>query len=120
MTSEESWALVNLAKEKGLRFSSSPITYMGEAQDAAWSILESGKLGTVRLVYAEVNHGFIEAWHPNPQPFYDLGVIWDVAVYPLTLMTAFLLGLAMVGASESLPLLGCCRRNCPLQRRRTQ
>ena len=89
MTSEESWGLVKLAQEKGLRFSSSPITYMGEAQDAAWSILESGKLGTVRLVYAEVNHGFIEAWHPNPQPFYDLGVIWDVAVYPLTLMTAF-------------------------------
>lgn len=89
MTSEESWGLVKLAEEKGLRFSSSPITYMGEAQDAAWSVLQSGKLGTVRLAYAEVNHGFIEVWHPNPEPFYDLGVIWDVAVYPLTLMTAF-------------------------------
>jgi len=89
MTSEESWGLVKLAEEKGLRFSSSPITYMGEAQDAAWSVLQSGKLGEVRLAYAEVNHGFIEIWHPNPEPFYDLGVIWDVAVYPLTLMTAF-------------------------------
>jgi predicted dehydrogenase len=89
MTSEEAWGLVKHAEGKGLRFSSSPITYMGEAQDAAWSILESGKLGTVRLVYAEVNHGFIEVWHPNPQPFYELGVLWDVGVYPLTLMTAF-------------------------------
>jgi len=89
MTSEESWGLVKLADEKGLRFSSSPITYMGEAQDAAWSVLQSGKLGTVRLAYAEVNHGFIEVWHPNPEPFYNLGVIWDVAVYPLTLLTAF-------------------------------
>lgn len=89
MTSEESWGLVKLAEEKGLRFSSSPITYMGEAQDAAWSIIQSGKLGKIRLAYAEVNHGFIEIWHPNPEPFYDLGVIWDVAVYPLTLLTAF-------------------------------
>jgi len=89
MTSEESWELVNLAKEKGLHFSSSPITYMGEAQDAAWSVIQSGKLGDVRLAYAEVNHGLIEDWHPNPGPFYDLGVIWDVAVYPITLLTAF-------------------------------
>jgi predicted dehydrogenase len=89
MTSDEAWRLVKLAEGKGLRFSSSPITYMGEAQDAAWSIIDSGKLGTIRLVYAEVNHGFIEVWHPNPQPFYDLGVLWDVGVYPLTLMTAF-------------------------------
>lgn len=89
MTSEESWELVKLAEEKGLKFSSSPVTYMGEAQDAAWSIIQSGKLGDVRLAYAEVNHGLIEDWHPNPGPFYDLGVIWDVAVYPLTLVTAF-------------------------------
>ena len=89
MTSEESWALVELAKEKGVHFSSSPITFMGEAQDAAWSVIQSGKLGDVRLAYAEVNHGLIEDWHPNPGPFYDLGVIWDVAVYPITLLTAF-------------------------------
>ena len=89
MTSEESWELVKLAEEKGLLFSSSPITFMGEAQDAAWSVIQSGKLGKVRLAYAEVNHGLIEDWHPNPGPFYDLGVIWDVGVYPLTLLTAF-------------------------------
>ena len=89
MTSKESWELVDLAKKQGLYFSSSPITFMGEAQDAAWSVIKSGKLGQVRLVYAEVNHGLIEDWHPNPGPFYDLGVIWDVAVYPITLLTAF-------------------------------
>ncbi|MAI17219.1 MAG: oxidoreductase [Marinovum sp.] len=89
MTSEESWSLVKLAEEKGLLLSSSPVTFMGEAQDAAWSVIQSGKLGEVRLAYAEVNHGLIEDWHPNPGPFYDLGVIWDVGVYPLTLLTAF-------------------------------
>lgn len=35
-----------------------------------------------------MNHGRIETWHPNPEPFYDVGILWDVAVYPLTFLTA--------------------------------
>ncbi len=83
----EAKELVELADARGLRLSSAPITYMGEAQQTAWQILRSGKAGRVRLVYADVNHGRIEAWHPNPEPFYDVGVLWDVGVYPLTLLT---------------------------------
>ena len=49
-----------------------------------------GELGTVRAVYADVNWGRIEAWHPAPIPFYDVGVLVDVGVYPLTIATAFL------------------------------
>lgn len=86
---EEAHALVTLAAEKGLRLSSAPITYMGEAQQTAWRCIREGQLGTVRLIYAEVNHGRIEAWHPNPEPFYEVGILWDVAVYPLTLLTTF-------------------------------
>ena len=62
---------------------------MGEAQQTAWKVLREGKLGTVRLIYAEINHGRIESWHPNPGPFYEVGVLWDVGVYPLTLITTF-------------------------------
>lgn len=79
--------LVDLAEKRGLRLSSAPITYMGEAQQTAWRLLRDGKAGRVRLAYAEVNHGRIESWHPNPGPFYDVGVLWDVGVYPLTLLT---------------------------------
>ena len=85
----EARALVALADEQGLRLSSAPITYMGEAQQTAWRCIREGKLGTVRLIYAEVNHGRIEIWHPNPEPFYQVGVLWDVSVYPLTLLTTF-------------------------------
>ena len=82
--------LLALAEEKGLRLSSAPITYMGEAQQTAWKTLRSGRLGPVRLVYAELNHGRIETWHPNPVPFYDAGIVWDVGIYPITLLTALL------------------------------
>ena len=83
----EAKELVELATARGLRLSCAPITYMGEAQQTAWRLLRDGKAGRVRLAYAEINHGRIEDWHPNPEPFYAVGVLWDVGVYPLTLLT---------------------------------
>lgn len=88
LTYAEAEALVELAERKGLRLGCAPITYMGEAQQTAWKIIRSGKLGPVRIAYAEVNWGRIEAWHPNPVPFYGVGPLFDVGVYPLTLLTA--------------------------------
>jgi predicted dehydrogenase len=82
--------LVDLAAARGLRLSCSPITYMGEAQQTAWKVIRSGELGAVRVVYCEVNWGRIESWHPNPGPFYEVGALFDVGVYPLTLVTSFL------------------------------
>ena len=83
----EAKALVDLADQKGLRLSSSPITFMGEAQQTAWKVIREGRLGTVRVAYAEVNWGRIESWHPAPGPFYEVGALWDVGVYPLTVLT---------------------------------
>ncbi len=89
MTYAEAKALADMADAKGLRLSASPITFMGEAQQTAWKVIREGRLGKVRLVYAEVNHGRIESWHPNPEPFYKVGPLFDVGVYPLTLVTTF-------------------------------
>lgn len=90
LTHPEAEALVALAKERRLVLSSSPITFLGEAQQTAWKHIRAGHLGEVKLVFAEVNWGRIETWHPNPAPFYDVGVVFDVGIYPLTLLTAFL------------------------------
>jgi predicted dehydrogenase len=89
MSYTDAKALVDLAEQKGLRLSCSPITFMGEAQQTAWREIRSGRLGPVRVVYAEVNWGRIESWHPNPGPFYEVGALFDVGVYPLTLATTF-------------------------------
>jgi predicted dehydrogenase len=88
LTYEEAAGLVELAKKKGLRLGCSPFTFMGEAQQTAWKQIQAGHLGPVRLAYAEVNHGRIESWHPAPAPFYQVGALFDVGVYPLTILTA--------------------------------
>ena len=84
----EARSLVELANTRGLRLSCSPITFMGEAQEEAWRLIAAGTIGTVRVVYAEVNWSRIETWHPRPEPFYRIGPLADVGVYPLTILTA--------------------------------
>jgi predicted dehydrogenase len=84
----EAKELVELAKSKGLYLGGAPITFLGEAQQSAMKYIQDGKLGDVHVVYAEVNHGRIESWHPNPAPFYAVGPNLDVGVYPLALVTA--------------------------------
>lgn len=84
----EAWRLVELADATGMRLSCAPINVMGEAQQTAWKLARQGRLGTVRLAYAEVNWGRIETWHQAPIPFYEVGALVDVGVYPVTLVTA--------------------------------
>lgn len=88
-TAAEAQELVQLAEEKGLRLSCAPTTWLGEAQLTGWKCVREGKIGTPRVAYAEVNWGRIESRHPNPAPFYAVGPVYDVAVYPLTLLTSW-------------------------------
>ena len=81
--------LVELAGRTGLRLSCAPITFMGHGQQAAYRAIKDGRTGEIRLVFAEVNHGRIETWHPRPEPFYATGPLFDVGVYPLTILAAF-------------------------------
>jgi predicted dehydrogenase len=90
LTSSEARELVALAAARDRRLGCSPSTFLGEAQQTATAIVRSGSLGVVRAVYAEVNWGRIETWHPAPAPFFDVGVLVDVGVYPLTLVTTML------------------------------
>ena len=64
--------LVDLAASRGLRLGCSPSTFLGEAQQTATALIRGGRLGTVRAVYAEVNWGRIETWHPAPVPFFEV------------------------------------------------
>jgi len=90
LESAQARELVDLARRRGVRLACSPSTFLGEAQQTVGAVIKGGELGTVRAVYADVNWGRIETWHPAPIPFYDVGVLVDVGVYPLTIATAFL------------------------------
>jgi len=82
--------LVSIAERHGVGLACAPSTFLGEAQQTAGAIIRRGDLGTVRAIDANVNWGRIETWHPAPISFYDVGVLFDVGVYPLTVATAFI------------------------------
>ena len=82
--------LVDLAQAHDRRLGCSPSTFLGEAQQTAAAAIRAGRLGTVRAIYADTSWGRIERWHPAPAPFYDVGPLVDVGVYPLTLVTTML------------------------------
>jgi predicted dehydrogenase len=88
LRSSEARELVDLATARGRRLGCSPSTFLGEAQQTAAGLIRGGRLGVIRAIYAEVNWGRIETWHPAPAPFYDVGAMVDVGVYPLTLVTS--------------------------------
>ncbi|MGH2416781.1 MAG: Gfo/Idh/MocA family protein [Candidatus Limnocylindria bacterium] len=90
LRSSEARDLVALAASRGRRLGCSPSTFLGEAQQTAAALVRDGRLGPVRAVFAEANWGRIETWHPAPVPFFDVGVMFDVGVYPLTLVTSML------------------------------
>lgn len=87
-TRAEALDLVAQASVAGVRLAAAPIAPLGELQQTARRWVETGRLGTVRLAYADVNWGRIERWHAQPEPFYDIGPLFDVGVYPLTALTA--------------------------------
>ena len=88
LTASAAWSLVARADELGLRLGCSPFTWMGEAQQTAWKAVRHGAIGSVGVVFAEVDWGRIETWHPAPVPFYEVGPLVDVGVYPLSIVTA--------------------------------
>jgi predicted dehydrogenase len=100
LTSSEARALITTAEDHGVRLGCAPATFLGEAQQTAAAWIRDGRLGAIRAVYADVSHGRIETWHPSPEPFFDVGVLVDVAVYPLTLVTT------MVGRATSVRAWG--------------
>ncbi|MBK1877641.1 Gfo/Idh/MocA family oxidoreductase [Pelagicoccus mobilis] len=83
----EAKQLVELAKEKGLRLSCAPATWLGESQQTAKRLIEEGAIGKPKLAYVNVDWGRIEGWHPAPAGFYKVGALADVGVYPITLLT---------------------------------
>lgn len=90
LSSEDAAELLALARARNVRLGCSPSTFLGEAQQTVAALVRGGRLGIVRAVYAEVNWGRIETWHPAPAPFYEVGALVDVGVYPLTLVTTML------------------------------
>jgi predicted dehydrogenase len=83
----EARSLLELAGANDVQFAAAPIVMLGELAQTARRWLADERLGSVRLAWADVNWGRIEDWHPQPAGFYEVGPLFDVGVYPLTLLT---------------------------------
>lgn len=90
MNEADARSLVEFADRLGLKLACAPSVHLGDAQQLAAQAIRAGRIGRVRMVYADLNSGMIEAWHPRPVEFYDAGSMVDVGPYALTLLTSLL------------------------------
>ncbi len=73
LTVEEGEVLGRLAGEKGLRVGSAPDTFLGGAHQLARAAIDEGKVGEVIGGTCHVMSHGMEAWHPNPDFFFQEG-----------------------------------------------
>ena len=100
MQLDEAKALVELAESKGLQLSSAPCSLLGETAQTLWKALRERQVGTVRLVYAEMDDGMVfrmpyRKWKSAsgvPWPAtdeFEVGCTFEHAGYYLTWLPAF-------------------------------
>lgn len=100
MEFSEAQELVKLAAHKNLYFSCAPCGLLGETAQTLWRALKCQAVGTVRLVYAEIDEGPIQLREPHlwrsqsgaPFPYQDefhVGNTLEHAAYYLTWLAAF-------------------------------
>ena len=59
MTAAEAISLREAAQGRGVRLASAPCSVLGESAQTAWAAVRAGRIGPVRLVYAELDDGMI-------------------------------------------------------------
>ncbi|MBD3881474.1 Gfo/Idh/MocA family oxidoreductase [Phormidium tenue FACHB-886] len=105
--------LVQIAEQKGLHLSSAPCNVLSETAQTVWKALREKQIGTVRLVYAEMDDGLVhrmpyQKWVSEsgvPWPYkdeFEVGCTLEHAGYYTTWLTAFF------GAAESVTAFSSC------------
>ena len=96
----EASALTRLAAERGLSIAAAPCSLLGETAQTLWKALRNDAIGTVRLVYAEMDEGMVfrmpyQQWTsasgaqwPARDEF-EVGTIIEHAGYIVTWLPAF-------------------------------
>ena len=86
LTLEEGEDLRALAASKGLRVGSAPDTFLGGAHQAARAAIDEGRIGRVIGGTAHVMSHGMEAWHPDPDFFFQPGAgpVLDIGPYYVT------------------------------------
>jgi predicted dehydrogenase len=96
----EGEALRALAARQGLLVGSAPDTFLGGAHQAARHLIDQGGVGRITGGTCHVMGGGMEAWHPNPDFFFQPGggPILDMGPYYVTNLIQLLGPVARVAA----------------------
>lgn len=100
MAIAEAEELVSIARERGLQLAAAPCSYLGEAATALGREIATGRIGEVRLVYAEMEDGMVfrerhaEWQSPSGAPWpsrdeFAVGATLEHAGYYLSWLCAF-------------------------------
>lgn len=92
LTREDGLALVNLAEARGLRLGSAPDTFLGAGLQTCRQLIDEGVIGRpLAATGFMLSHG-VEAWHGNPDFFYQPGAgpMFDMGPYYLTALISLL------------------------------
>lgn len=89
---DEATAMLELARERGLRVGSAPDTVLGTGVQTTRALMDSGRVGEPVAAAVHWSSAGHELWHPAPQFYYQPGggPLFDMAPYYLTsLVTLF-------------------------------
>ena len=100
MKMSEASELAGLAESKGLQIASAPCNILGETAQSLWKALREQGVGPVKLVYAEMDDGFVHLmpyrkWRSNSGRYwpykdeFEAGCTLEHAGYYVTWLTAF-------------------------------
>ena len=92
LTREDGQKLLATAKEKGLLIGCAPDTFLGGGLQTCRKLIDDGWIGEpVAATAFMLGHG-PEAWHPNPDFFYQVGggPMFDMGPYYLTALVTLL------------------------------
>lgn len=88
-TCDQAREVMELAEKKNLRVGCAPDTVLGGGHQAARKLIDEGAIGRVVGASAFMTGRGPEAWHPNPEFFYQDGggPLMDLGPYYLTALT---------------------------------
>jgi predicted dehydrogenase len=103
LTLEEGEALRALANEKGLRVGSAPDTFLGGAHQLARAAIDEKIVGEIIGGTCHVMSRGMEAWHPNPDFFFQPGggPVLDLGPYYVTNLVQLIGPVKSVSAMSS-------------------
>jgi len=101
---DEALELKKLAEARQLRVGSAPDTFLGGVHQQARALIDEGAIGTIVSGTAHVMSHGMEAWHPNPDFFFQPGggPILDIGPYYLTNLVQLIGPISQVAAISSI------------------